>query len=414
MSEKERVLKQDLSMSLSGNQISSVATYDAKGRQTAYTQGSSRTVTYNLLDLPLQETIGSAVVIDRKYGADGTRLQEKVTTSGSSVLTRDYIGNLIYENGSLKNILFDGGYVDMTGSSPAYRFYLTDHLGSVRVVAAADGTVMQVNHYYPYGGLMTDPRHTIASSVASDSRYRFIGKELSEESGEYDFGARYLDPAPGRFNTLDPLAEKYNNLSPYAYCAGNPISFVDPDGRDDFYFNSKGYWTKVENNDPYDRLIPEKGDPLIVKNRSVMQGMQERPFILENGEFSEKRRMHYSIMNDSSELNEVFLFLANHSQVEWLLIKGQDDSFLLGTQHLDSLIDENAFSHWTKNDGSSVFADYPEYKVHNHSGEQSDEIGSMDADYYNYIQHPNTRSFVYFSESGNTYEIMNNNFILMR
>jgi len=52
MSEKERVLKQDLSMSLSGNQISSVATYDAKGRQTSYTQGSSRTVTYNLLDLP--------------------------------------------------------------------------------------------------------------------------------------------------------------------------------------------------------------------------------------------------------------------------------------------------------------------------------------------------------------------------
>lgn len=30
-----------------------------------------------------------------------------------------------------------------------------------------------------------------------------------------------------------------------------------------------------------------------------------------------------------------------------------------------------------------MFADYPEYKVHNHSGEQSDEIGSMDADYYN-------------------------------
>ena len=223
------------SISLSGNQISNVATYDAKGRQTSYTQGTSRTVTYNLLDLPQQETVGSTIVIDRKYGADGTKLQEKVTTSGSSVLTRDYIGNLIYENGSLKKVLFDGGYVDMTGSAPAYRFYLTDHLGSVRVVTASDGTVMQVNHYYPYGGLMIDPRHTISSTNASDSRYRFIGKELSEESGEYDFGARYLDPIPGRFTTIDPLAEKYYSLSPYAYCAGNPMSFVDPDGRDTVY-----------------------------------------------------------------------------------------------------------------------------------------------------------------------------------
>ena len=227
------------SISISGNQISSVATYDAKGRQTSYTQGTSRTVTYNLLDLPQQETVGSTIVTDRKYSADGTKLQEKVTTSGSSVLTRDYIGNLIYENGTLKKILFDGGYVDMTGSAPAYRFYLTDHLGSVRVVAAADGTVMQVNHYYPYGGLMTDPRHTIASSVASDSRYRFTGKELSEESGEYDFGARYLDPIPGRFTTLDPLAEKYYNLSPYTYCIGNPIRLVDPNGMDIYLYDKK-------------------------------------------------------------------------------------------------------------------------------------------------------------------------------
>ena len=31
---------------------------------------------------------------------------------------------------------------------------------------------------------------------------------------------------------MDPLAEKYPGISPYAYCKGNPVNFVDPDGRD--------------------------------------------------------------------------------------------------------------------------------------------------------------------------------------
>lgn len=35
-----------------------------------------------------------------------------------------------------------------------------------------------------------------------------------------------------RWTTPDPLAEKYYDLSPYAFCANNPINFVDPDGMD--------------------------------------------------------------------------------------------------------------------------------------------------------------------------------------
>ena len=61
---------------------------------------------------------------------------------------------------------------------------------------------------------------------------RFSGKELSAETGLYDFSARFLHPRSGRFTTLDPLAEKYPSISPYSYCMGNPANFVDPDGRD--------------------------------------------------------------------------------------------------------------------------------------------------------------------------------------
>ncbi len=34
-----------------------------------------------------------------------------------------------------------------------------------------------------------------------------------------------------RFTTIDPMAEKYYGVSPYAYCVGNPMKFIDPDGR---------------------------------------------------------------------------------------------------------------------------------------------------------------------------------------
>ena len=47
----------------------------------------------------------------------------------------------------------------------------------------------------------------------------------------YDYGARQYDPTTARFTSIDPLCEKYYHISPYAYCAGNPVNYVDPDGK---------------------------------------------------------------------------------------------------------------------------------------------------------------------------------------
>ena len=138
----------------------------------------------------------------------------------------DYCGNMIYENGVLKQILVDGGYVTFSGTTPNYFYYLKDHLGNNRVVLTPSGTPLQVNHYYPFGGLFGE------STGGSTQRFMYNSKEFDRTHGLdwYDYGARHMSPDVGRFTTIDPMAENYYSISPYAYCANNPVKYVDLHG----------------------------------------------------------------------------------------------------------------------------------------------------------------------------------------
>ena len=70
-------------------------------------------IQYNLLNLPQNITYSTGSTITYKYDAAGKKLH---VAYGSPSSTTDYCGNMIYENGALKQILIDDGYVTFSGT----------------------------------------------------------------------------------------------------------------------------------------------------------------------------------------------------------------------------------------------------------------------------------------------------------
>ena len=64
---------------------------------------------YNCLNLPNQVIFTGGNSVEYEYTTDGVKLRT-VHKTGSTTLTTDYCGNVVYENGVLKMLLNEAGY----------------------------------------------------------------------------------------------------------------------------------------------------------------------------------------------------------------------------------------------------------------------------------------------------------------
>ncbi|MDR2206340.1 MAG: RHS repeat-associated core domain-containing protein, partial [Flavobacteriaceae bacterium] len=109
-----------------------------------------------------------------------------------------------------------------------YIYQYKDHLGNVRLSYANSNNILEIvdkNDYYPFGMNFLDSNNNSNFGQSSYKNYKYNSKEL-QETGMYDYGARFYMPDIGRWGVIDPLAEKDRRWSPYRYAYNNPLRFM--------------------------------------------------------------------------------------------------------------------------------------------------------------------------------------------
>jgi len=119
-------------------------------------------------------------------------------------------------------------------------------------------TLEHAADYHPYGSILREWRNGEAE------KYLTTHHERDTETGLDYRGARYYDSDVARFLSLDPNASDYANWSAYNYVLGNPVSIVDPDGRDGWDI-IKGIYAAWADNQ-----LPSNPNPYVINIRERM------------------------------------------------------------------------------------------------------------------------------------------------
>ena len=113
-------------------------------------------------------------------------------------------------------------------------YYISDQIGSSRMLSAGEGWPVSMDSYYPFGQEPSPP--------TDNNHYKFTGKQRDSESGLDYFGARYYASSMGRWlspdwsATVEPVPyaklDDPQSLNLYGYVQNNPLTSVDAEGHD--------------------------------------------------------------------------------------------------------------------------------------------------------------------------------------
>ncbi len=147
-------------------------------------------------------------------------------------VTTVYIGNY-YErdNGTTVRKYYYAGAVRVAMRTGGNTFYLlNDHLTSTAITTNSSGVRQTELRYFAYGGTRYNPG---SQMTIYRYTYRYTGQRWDVNTGLYDYGARWYDPAIGRFLAADSIVPNpgdSQSLNRYMYVLGNPLKYSDPSG----------------------------------------------------------------------------------------------------------------------------------------------------------------------------------------
>ncbi|MCR5554166.1 MAG: RHS repeat-associated core domain-containing protein, partial [Bacteroidales bacterium] len=188
--------------------------FNGNGEYTKHYYNGTERIASRLGDNTTTIAINSNILEDRKLS-----LEEHFRVD---------IHKLIYETIPIDMPPFiDVNTLQPTGTPNDIYYYHPNHLGNTAFVTDQNQNITQGFLYAPFGEITTEYNINFGNNVIP--KYSFNAKEMDEETGFYYYEARYY--APPVFTSRDLLFEKYFWMSPYAYCANNPVKYVDPDGK---------------------------------------------------------------------------------------------------------------------------------------------------------------------------------------